>query len=142
MADVKINDLTLATSILDTMHFETDIGGTTANKVTGQQFRTADTDTITYAASVDLDMAALTGKYRTISLTGNLTFTTSNRAAGRQVTLRLLADGSARTLTFPAGWRFLGTKPTEIAASKVGVLSLMFFGTADSDCVAAWGVEA
>ena len=103
---------------------------------------TADTDTIAYGATVDLDMATLTGKYRTISLTGNLTFTTSNRASGRQVVLRLLADASTRTLTFPGGWRFVGTKPANIAASKVGVLSILFFGTADSDCVAAWGVEA
>jgi len=98
--------------------------------------------TLTYAATVDLDMATLNGTYQTISLTGNLTFTTSNRASGRETTLRLLADASLRTLTFPAGWRFVGTKPASIAANKVAVLSLKFFGAADSDCVAAWGVES
>lgn len=96
---------------------------------------------ITYAASVALDLAVLDGQYRTISLTGDLTFTTSNLATGRTVVLRIIADASQRTLTFPAGWKFLGTKPANIAASKTGVLSLTFFGTLDSDCVAAWGVQ-
>ena len=98
--------------------------------------------TITYAATVDLDMATLNGTFQTISLTGNLELTTSNRVSGRETTLRLLADASLRTLTFPVGWRFVGAKPANIAASKVGILTVKFFGTADSDCVAAWGVEA
>lgn len=98
--------------------------------------------TITYGATVDLDMAALAGGYRTTSLTGNITFTTSNRASGRTVTIRLICDATQRTLTFPAGWVFVGTKPSTIAASKTAVLSLTFFGTADSDCVAAYGVQA
>lgn len=96
---------------------------------------------ITYAASVALDLSALDGQYRTISLTGDLTFTTSNLATGRTVVIRIIADASQRTLTFPAGWKFLGTKPANIAASKTGVLSLTFFGTTDADCVAAWGVQ-
>lgn len=106
-----------------------------------KQGLTLDQSTITYAGTVDLDMAVLTGKVRTISLTGNLTFTTSNRANGRQVAIRLICDGTNRTLTFPAGWIFIGNKPANISASKVGVLSLTFFGSADSDCVAAWGVQ-
>jgi hypothetical protein len=103
---------------------------------------TADTDTITYASSVALDMSSLNGKFRTISLTDNLELTTSNRATGRGVTLRLIADSTTRTLTFPAGWKFMGAKPANIAASKVGMLTVLFFGTADTDAVAAWGVEA
>lgn len=97
---------------------------------------------ITYAADVELDMAALDGQVRTISLTGNLSLTSINRAAGRSVTLRLIADSTQRTLTFPSGWVFIGTKPANIAASKTGVLSLTFFGTASTDAVAAWGVQA
>lgn len=96
---------------------------------------------ITYATTVNLDLAALDGQYRTISLTGDLTLTASNLAAGRTTVIRIIADASQRTLTFPADWKFLGTKPANIAASKTGVLSLTFFGTADSDCVAAWGVQ-
>lgn len=98
--------------------------------------------TITYGATTNLDLAALDSQYRTISLTGNLTFTTSNLANGRTVVLRLVADGTARNLTFPAGWKFIGAKPTNIAASKSAILSLTFFGSADTDCIAAYGVEA
>lgn len=97
---------------------------------------------ITYAADVELDLAALDGQVRTISLTGNLSLTSINRAAGRSVTLRIIADGTQRTLTFPSGWVFIGSKPANIAASKTGVLSLTFFGNASTDAVAAWGVQA
>jgi hypothetical protein len=98
--------------------------------------------TLTYAATVDLDMTALAGAFRTITLTGNITFTTSNRSAGEMVTLRIVCDSTQRTLTFPVGWRFIGPKPANIAASKVAVLTVMLFGTADTDGVAAYGVES
>jgi hypothetical protein len=117
--------------------------GTAATAASGDFLPTTFTaSAITYGATVDLDMAALAGGYRTISLTGALTFSTSNRASGRQVTLRLVCDSTARALTFPAGWVFVGTKPSTIAASKTAVLSLTFFGTADTDCIAAYGVQA
>jgi hypothetical protein len=96
---------------------------------------------ITYGATTNLDLAALDGQYRTITLTGNITFTTSNRAAGRTVVIRLLPGASQRTLTFPADWVFVSTKPATLAANKTAVLSLTFFGTADTDCVAAYGVQ-
>ena len=86
-------------------------------------------------------MSTLAGLYRTISLTGNLTFTTSNRAAGRIVVLRLICDATQRNLTFPADWKFIGTKPSNIAASKTGILTLTFFGSTDADCIAAYGVQ-
>lgn len=98
--------------------------------------------TITYALTVNLDMQAIAGLYRTISLTGNLTFTTSNRASGRTVVLRLICDATQRNLTFPADWKFVGTKPSNIAANKTGILTLSYFGTADADCIAAYGVQA
>ena len=99
-------------------------------------------DAITYGATVDLSMLALDGTFKTISLTGNLTFTTSNRANGRTVTIRLVCDSTQRTLTFPTDWKFAGSKPANIAASKVAVLSLTFFGATDADCIAAYGVQS
>jgi len=96
---------------------------------------------LTYASTTDLDMAALDGQYRTITLTGDLTFTTSNRATGRTAVLRLLPGAAVRTLTFPAGWVFVGIKPATLAASKAAVLSLTFFGTADTDCIAAYSAQ-
>jgi hypothetical protein len=96
---------------------------------------------LAYAATVDLDMAALDGQARTITLTDALTFTASNRAAGRRVVLRLLPGAAQRTLTFPADWVFVSAKPANIAANKSAVLSLTFFGAADADCIAAYAVQ-
>jgi hypothetical protein len=96
---------------------------------------------LTYSATTDLDMAALDVQTRTITLTGNITFTTSNRANGRTVTLRLLPGASQRTLTFPVEWPFVGPKPASLAANKTAILSLTFFGSGDADCVAAYAVQ-
>lgn len=116
------------------------ISSSTQSALDLKQSLTLDHSSITYAGIIDLDLAALTGKLRTISLTGNLTLTTSNRANGRQVGLRLLCDATIRNLTFPVGWVFVGnTRPTAIQANKVGMLNLIFFGTNDSDCVASYG---
>jgi hypothetical protein len=98
--------------------------------------------TITYGAMVALDFASLDAQYRTISLTGNLELTTSNLANGRTLVIRLVADANQRTLTFPTDWKFLGTKPANIAASKVGVLSITAFGTTNADVVAAYAVQS
>lgn len=95
--------------------------------------------TTTFAASTALDFAATS--LTTVTLTGNVVFTTSGLAAGRTLTLRIVGDGSIRTLGFPA-WKFVGsTAPATIAASKVAVLSLVSFGTTDADVVAAYSVE-
>jgi hypothetical protein len=94
--------------------------------------------TITYASTVDLDLAVLDGQVRTITLTGDLTLTNSNLAAGRRAVIRLLPGASERTLTFPVDWAFYSDKPATIAANKGAVLSLTYFGTADADCVAAY----
>jgi hypothetical protein len=99
-------------------------------------------DALAYSGTVDLDMAALNGTYKTISMTGPLTLTTSNRSNGKVAVIRLISDGSSRAFVFPSGWSFLGTKPDAIAPSKTAVLSITYFGSADSDCVAAYGVQA
>jgi len=109
-----------------------------SNRLSSNVFSSA---VIAYAASVNLDMALLTGLHRTISLTGGLTFTSSNREAGRFMTLRLIANASDQALTFPAGWTFTGQKPSLIAANKTAVLKLSFFGTADTDCIAEYSVQ-
>ena len=98
---------------------------------------------ITYAASVNLDMNVLNGLVGTISLTGNITFTTSNRAISRSTALRLVSDGTQRTLTFPAGWVFVGgATPSHIDASKTGMLRILYFGSADTDAVVTWDQQS
>jgi hypothetical protein len=98
--------------------------------------------TITYAAQVTLDFAARDKTMHSISLTGALELLTSNLANGREVRLRLVCDATQRTLTFPTDWRFVGTKPANLAASKVAVLSLAAFGTTNADVVAAYAVQS
>jgi hypothetical protein len=98
--------------------------------------------TIAYAAQVTLDFAALNRQINTISLTGNLELLTGNLANGREVRLRLVNDATLRTLAFPAGWKFIGTKPADIAVSKVAILSLAAFGTTNADVVAAYAMQS
>jgi hypothetical protein len=122
---IKINDTTIVDDSRKTQNLETIIG--TSLGTTG---------------TVNLDIAALTGSYQSINMTGDITFTTSNRAAGRSVTFRLNPGASGRTLVYPTDWRFVGTKVTSLTASKLAVLTITFFGTADTDCIAAISVEA
>jgi len=97
-------------------------------------------ETIVYGASVGIDFS--TEAYKTVSLTGDIEFTTSNLAAGRSVSVHIVSDGTPRSFTLPAGWKFIGdAAPASIAANKVGVLSLTAFGTTDSTVVAAYAEE-
>jgi hypothetical protein len=91
--------------------------------------------------TIDLDMSALNGTYQSIALSGNPTFTTSNRAAGRTVTVKLAAGGSSRTLAFP-GWTFVGAAaPSTLAANKVGVFTVTMFDTTDAAAVCAYAAQ-
>lgn len=103
----------------------------------------ANNDAITYAAAVALDFGPTIKSVQSITLAGNLTLTTSNLASGRMKVLRIIGDGSLRTLSLPAGWTFLnGSAPTSLAASKTGLLCLFAFGNADSDILATWAVQS
>lgn len=90
-------------------------------------------------SGVDIDFSE--NQLQTISIASNTTFTTTNRAVGLSKTIRIITDGTTRTLTFPSDWKFIGTKPTEQAASKTGILTLTNFGTTDAYIVAAYAVE-
>tara|TARA_B110000438_G_scaffold300263_1_gene352254 strand:- start:818 stop:1576 length:759 start_codon:yes stop_codon:yes gene_type:complete len=79
---------------------------------------------------------------QTISIAASTTFTTTNRASGLSKTIRIITDGTTRSLAFPSDWKFVGTKPTEQAASKTGILTVTNFGTTDAYIVAAYAVEA
>jgi hypothetical protein len=94
---------------------------------------------VTYAGTTNLDLQG--AAQQRIALTGDVTITTSNRAAGVALRVILQADGTPRNLTWPA-WRWVGgTSPASLAASKVAVLELWARGSADTDIVARWSVE-
>jgi len=96
--------------------------------------------TLTYGANVVADFAG--DAMKTVTLAGDIAFTSTNRSAGRSVNIRIVCDGTGRNLSFSASWKFVGAKPTTIAASKVGRLSLECYGANETDVVAAYCVEA
>lgn len=93
--------------------------------------------------TIDMNFSAGTGLHtRTVS--GNIVITGSQYAAGTIKTLIIRnTDVSPveRTLTFPSGWVFLGTKPASIPANKVGVLTVTCTGSVEGTCVAGWAVQ-
>lgn len=96
--------------------------------------------TLTYAASVAVDFDA--DGFKTVTLAGDIEFTTSNLAAGRSKTIRIVGDSSTRAFTFPASWKFVGAAaPASLAANKVAILTLTSFGTTDADVIAAYAAE-
>lgn len=94
--------------------------------------------TLTWSSTVNIDIAK---EEQTVSITGNTTFTTSNKSSAKQVNLRIVGDGSTRTFTFPA-WISLGAAlPSGLAAGKTALLSLKCYGTADTDIIAGYAVQ-
>tara|TARA_R110000868_G_scaffold366441_1_gene629343 strand:- start:896 stop:1729 length:834 start_codon:yes stop_codon:yes gene_type:complete len=89
------------------------------------------------SVAIDFNAAPI----KTLTLSGNTTFTTSNLAAYVSVTVVVLGDGSSRTLTFPS-WKWVSSTPTALAANKNAVLSLLSRSTTDANVIASWVVEA
>jgi hypothetical protein len=73
---------------------------------------------------------------------GDVTFTGTSYTAGKSVTVRVVASGADRNLSFPADWKFVSFKPTSIANNKTGVLAVTCFSNNAADAVAAWAAEA
>jgi hypothetical protein len=78
----------------------------------------------------------------TLALTGDASFSTTGLAAGRRVRVIISADASARNLTFPGTWKWIGAAaPASIAASKTGILELDSTTADDSGVIARWTVQ-
>ena len=90
--------------------------------------------------SIALNFSGGTGIH-TRAMTGDITFTASNYRAGATKTLFITSDSSVRNLTFPSGWIWVSPKPSTIAASKTGVLTVTSLGTAEANAVASWAVQ-
>ena len=97
------------------------------------------TGTTTAAGGIVLDLNA--APLQTVAIGGNVSFTTTNRAPGRSATVRISGDGSARNYTFDARWKFVGEKPTSIAANKVALLCFTCYGTSEQDVICTYGVQ-
>jgi len=94
--------------------------------------------TLAYAATTTIDFSG--DGFKTVTLAGDVTFDTSNRAANRSVTVRIICDGTLRNFTFPS-WIWVGDIPTSIAASKNAILTLTATGGAETDVIAAYAVQ-
>lgn len=91
--------------------------------------------------TVNLDLAALAGTDQQITATGNITITTSNRAAGLRGRLRIAAGGSTRTLAWPSWTAYGAALPTSLASGKVLRVAWECTGTTDAS-VDAVAVES
>ncbi len=138
---VALNDAKVTGSDRITKAGDTGVGSlsfSTGAVITTDRIEIND-ETVTYAASVNIDLA--TANWKNISLTGNISFATTNRAARREIRMRIICDSTLRTFTFPA-WKWLGgTAPANIGVSKTGVLALRCWGTNETDVHAQWIVE-
>jgi len=123
-----------------TIYYNSDQNTRTTDAVTFATVTTGTTNFTVSAGTEAVDFAAV-ALYRTLSIAANTTFTGSNYAAGKAQVYFVTCDGTQRTLTFPANWVFMGTKPANIAASKIGTLSLLSTTTADTGVRARWGVQ-
>lgn len=101
----------------------------------------ASTSTLTFADSTQLDFRKT--QFQSITLTDSIVFKVAkNITPGHQIDLRIVGHGSiVCTLGFPAAWKFVGTKPTSIAATKTAILVLRSYGTTDANIVAHYLVE-
>jgi hypothetical protein len=96
--------------------------------------------TLAYSATPNIDFDG--DGFKTITLTGDAAFVGVNYGAGKSVTLRIVGDSSTRNLSFDSDWKFLGAAaPTDIAANKVGLLTLTSFTGADTGVLAAYSVQ-
>ena len=125
---------TLATlSLAETLDAKTLTGMVRAQNALGTALGTTGTIDLDFSTNELVTMAAMTG---------NVTFTASNYAAGRTKTIRIIGGASAFTFTFPAGWKFLGAAaPASLAIGKYAVLTLTSISTTEAEAVAAYSAQ-
>ena len=98
--------------------------------------------TITYAGTVNLDMQALNGQINTLDLTGNVIFSLSNIALGRQTEITIINTNFVpSTFSFPSNLVFVCAKPASIAAAKRAILHIRCRGSQMVDVDAVYTVQ-
>lgn len=91
--------------------------------------------------TVDIDFS--TNEVVTMAaMTGNVTFTGSNYAAGRSKTIRIIGGASAFTFAFPSGWKFVGAAaPASLGIGKYAILTLFSVSTTEAEVIAAYAAQ-
>lgn len=96
----------------------------------------------TYAATVTIDLADDQQQIVACTLTDDVIIATAHAAAGKNLTLILLASGGDRAVTWPA-WRALGAAlPTTVPSGKALVVSVTWISSADAGGIAIAAAEA
>ena len=85
----------------------------------------------------------LGANFQTETLTGDPFFITTNRVNGGFLSVRLLPNGSTRTISFSSGWSWLGTAQSSISLGegKLAVLSLTAYGPNETDVIAVYAAQ-
>lgn len=94
---------------------------------------------LTYAGTVFMDFGSQA--YSTITLTGNLYIIPTGMLPGRGISARLVGDTVDRTIDFAGGVRFIGTRPTSLAANKIAIVSFSSYSNDLSNVVGAYSAE-
>jgi hypothetical protein len=95
--------------------------------------------TTAYSGTVFMDFGSQA--YSTVNLAGNLFIIPTGMQPGRGVSARLIGDSVARDLGFAGGVRFIGTRPTSLAANKIAVVSFSSYSTDIDNVVGAYSAE-
>lgn len=90
--------------------------------------------TITYAASVDLDLEA-SYPVNLLALTGNVTIAFTGKAAGRHRWIALQADGTARNVTWPGAAVWSGDAVATVPAGETIIVLVISLSTTDASVV-------
>jgi hypothetical protein len=95
---------------------------------------------ITYASAIEVRMDGR--RMQKVTLAGNLQIDVDAEKAGREVVLFIVGDGSSRTLTFAASYRWGGPAITTVPANKIMRLTISCLGTAASEVILTATIEA
>lgn len=84
----------------------------------------------------------LSAPYQQVALTNNVFLNPVNANTGLTVTVKFLADGSARNVIVTNDWKKLsGSLTNQVLANKIGVLSVTYFDADHTNAVMSWAAQ-
>ena len=96
---------------------------------------------LTWSATSELDVAETVGNLKTVTLGGDWTPHSTNRASGRWFTAIITGAATNCAVTYPA-WHWMSqVAPTTHASNKIASLTVVFTGSAETNGVANYSVE-
>lgn len=131
----KLNAI-LNPSLSDTDPIYGTLYGVLEQAVNGQRGLTV----ISYASAIEVRMDGR--RMQKVTLAGNLQIDVDAEKAGREVVLFIVGDGSSRTITFAASYRWGSPAITTVPANKIMRLTISCLGTAASDVILSATIEA